>query len=129
VRRLALLGLLALGLAACGGSAAQRNLEIKFGVDEGTLAPFYYVIYPDGGVSTTGDAATAAITSAEVVKLSGLVRAAFPGLKSEQCPGTLPDVSSMYITALGKTVTVHGTCEPGFTKLWNELNAGILVER
>ena len=27
----------------------------------------------------------------------------------------------MYITALGETVTVRGTCEPAFTKLWNSL--------
>ena len=43
------------------------------------------------------------------------------GFKSEQCPGTSDEYYPLFITALGKTVTVRGACEPGFTKLWYAL--------
>jgi hypothetical protein len=102
---------------------------MRFGTNGGTMVPVYYDIAPNGDVATTDSPHAGAITSREVSKLSGLVRAAFPGLKSEQCPGSFPDESSMYITALGKTVTVRGSCESAFTKLYNELTVGLRVSR
>jgi hypothetical protein len=124
VRRLFLIAVLALGLAACGGAgSSNKAVKIAFGWTGGTMFPVSFTIAPSGAVTENSHPPVKAtqLSSAEVVKLSGLVRAAFPGLKSEQCPGSFPDESSMYITALGKTVTVRGTCEPGFTKLFNEL--------
>jgi hypothetical protein len=127
VRRLTLLAVLALCLAACGGSGASGPINMRFGTEGGTLVPVYYEIARNGDLATTDSPHAGAITSREVSKLSGLVRAAFPGLKSEQCPGSFPDESSMYITALGRTVTVRGTCDSAFTKLYNELNVGMHV--
>lgn len=124
MRRLSLLVILALGLAACGAAgSSNKALKIAFGWTGGTIFPVSFTIAPSGAATENSHPPVKAtqLSSAEVVKLSGLVRAAFPGLKSEQCPGTLPDVSARYITALGKTVTVRGMCEPGFTKLFNEL--------
>jgi hypothetical protein len=54
-----------------------------------------------------------------------LVRNGFPSLKSEQCAGTFPDESAEFLTAFGKTVTVRGDCEPGFTKLWGSLGSAV----
>jgi hypothetical protein len=126
VRRLSLLAALAFGLAACGGSGASSGtIKITFGRSGGTMVPNSVTIAPGGAVTTTGSSgAITRLTSAEDAKLSGSVRTAFPGLKSEQCAGTFPDESAMFITALGKTVTVRGSCEPGFTKLWNALAKG-----
>jgi len=87
------------------------------------MVPNSVTIAPGGAVTTQGGAPVGpkSISSAEDARLSGLVRSAFPNLKSESCPGTFPDESALFITALGKTITVRGTCEPGFTKLWNQL--------
>jgi hypothetical protein len=102
---------------------------MRFGTEGGTMVPVYYDIARNGDVATTDSPHAGAITSGEVSTLSGLVRAAFPGLKSERCHGSFPDESSMYITALGKTVTVRGSCEFAFTKLYNDLRVGLRVSR
>ena len=98
-------------------------MKITLGRSGGTIVPYSFTIAPGGAVSAKGIAGAApkSVTSAEDERLSGLVRDSFLKLKSEQCPGTFPDESAMFITALCKTVTVRGTCEPGFTKLWNAL--------
>ena len=124
MRRLVVLSVLALGVAACGGSGAPKGtLKITFGTSGGTMIPTSVTIAPDGTVihvsAATGGPAS--ISSAEDVKLSGLVRDGLPNLTSQSCPGTFPDESAKFITALGKTVTVRGTCEPAFTKLWKTL--------
>jgi len=124
VRRLALLAVLALGVAACGGgSGTDARIDVKWGTKGGTMVPVSYDVAPSGAVKTSGSHATAAITTVEEAKLSSLVRAAFRRLKSEQCRGSFPDESSMFITALGRTVTVRGSCEPKFTWLYGELMA------
>lgn len=62
------------------------------------------------------------LSRATVASLSALVRHAFAsGVRSRQCAGTNPDVGSDFVQAAGRTVTVHGTCEPSFTKLWEAL--------
>jgi hypothetical protein len=126
VRRLSLLALLALGLAGCGGSgASQHTLKITLGRSGGTMVPYSVTIAPGGEVTIEGGVpgalAPMPITSSEDARLSGLVRNGLPKLNSEQCAGTFPDASGQFITALGKTVTVRGTCEPAFTSLWDAL--------
>jgi hypothetical protein len=125
VRRLTFLAVLALGLAACGGSGASKdNLEITLGRSRGTILPFSTTIAPDGAV--TMDRTTfQSFTSAQEAELSRLVRNTFGSLKSKQCAGTFSDESELFITALGKTVTVSGACGPGFTKLWNALEKAL----
>ena len=63
----------------------------------------------------------AALTSPQDESLSRQVPDGIGKLKSLQCGGTFPDEATYSIAALGKTVAVRGTCEPGFTKLWNAL--------
>jgi hypothetical protein len=128
VRRLTLLALLALGLAACGGSSASKGtVKITFGRSGGLIVPYSVTIAPGGAVTTQGNPPVKpkSLPSAKDVELSGLVRDGFGKLKSEQCPGTFPDEASQFITAMGKTVTVRGTCEPGFTKLWDSLTGAL----
>jgi hypothetical protein len=128
MRRLTLVAVLALALAACGGSRkSNQTLEITFGRTGGTMVPTSVTITP-GGRLTGADHVVLksnAISSAEDARLSQLVRNDFPSLESKQCPGTFPDESAMFITALGKTVTVRGGCEPGFTTLWNALTSAV----
>jgi hypothetical protein len=126
MRRLSLLAVLVLGLAACGGSGASKStLKITFGTSGGTMVPNSVTIAPDGVVTRTGSP-PARLTSAENAKLSGLVQSSFSKLRSEECPGTFPDESAAFITALGRTVTVRGSCEPEFTKLWGSLGSAVV---
>ena len=87
--------------------------------------PYAITIAPDGKVTAAGNPPVkppTSLTSAQVEKLSGLVRAGLGKLKSRlQCAHTFPDAASDFITALGKTVVVRGDCEPGFRKLWDAL--------
>jgi hypothetical protein len=124
MRQVPLIAILVLGLAACGGSGASKSaLKITIGRSGGTLMPFSLTVASDGSVTSTGTVrgSLSPLTSAEHAKLSGLVRTGLPSLESAQCSGTFPDESAYFITALGKTITVRGTCKPDFTELWSTL--------
>jgi hypothetical protein len=122
MRRLAVVAVLVLGLAACGGGsgASKRPLKITLGLSGGSIRPYSVTIAPDGAVTETGapPAKPTPLTSAQEAKLSAFVRSSFPNLKSKRCKG-------MFVTALGRTVTVAGGCDPGFTKLWDKLTAAV----
>ena len=125
MRRLTLLAVLVLGLAACGGSGAPKDaIEIKFGRVGGLIMPYAITIARDGTVITKGNPPVkppTSLTSAQVETLSKLVRNGMGKLTNLQCAHTFADAASNFITALGKTVVVHGDCEPGFTKLFYAL--------
>lgn len=107
IRCAVVVALLGAGLAACGGSPVTQPSRIEVGVTGGNIRPHKAVI------TLTGDR-------------ESRVRAAFAGLTSRRCPGTLPDIATEYIRFEGRTVRVHGACEPAFTRLWNALSAARL---
>jgi hypothetical protein len=129
VRRLAVLAVLALGLAACGSSGSSATpadaFRVTFGVAGGNIAPWTVVIRPDGVVTTrrsTHATVDGRLSPAKRARLFRDVHDAFAsGLRSRRCPGTLPDVATSYIAAEHHIARVHGACEPEFTGLWNEL--------
>jgi hypothetical protein len=125
MRRTIVLAALLGGLCACGSSAASTAPHrIVFGVSGGNIVPFQVTIEPTGRVrSSRGTQPTRRrLSHAEVVLLSRLVREDFAaGLKSRLCAGTNPDVGSDFIHAYGRTVRVHGNCEPRFQRLWRTL--------
>lgn len=129
MRRLAVVGVLVLGLAACGGGsgASKSPLKITLGLSGGTIMPYSVTIAPGGAITTTGNppATPKPLTASQEADLSSLVRSSFPSLKSKRCPGMFPDAAAMFITALGRTVTVAGDCEPGFATLWDKLTAAV----
>lgn len=88
------------------------------------MVPYQVTIEPTGRVRATGSfrPRRRRLSQAKVAALSRLVRHAFAsGLRSRLCGGTNPDVGSEFIRAAGRTVRVHGGCEPRFTKLWDTL--------
>jgi hypothetical protein len=127
VRRIVLLAAIVVASAACGSSAASTRAtptRIEFGLGGGNIVPFQVTIEPTGRVRATGTVQPRRrrLSHAKVVSLSRLVRHAFAiGLRSRQCAGTNPDVGSDFIRAVGRTVRVHGSCEPRFHRLWNTL--------
>jgi hypothetical protein len=121
----AVLPLLALGLAACGGSSA-KPMQIEFGIQGGNVGPVDVIISPQGVIDWNGPVrySSKRVSSSTAASLSQLVRADFAaGLPSrpKRCPGTLPDIGTQFVRAEGRTVLVHGGCDPRFTQLWNRL--------
>jgi hypothetical protein len=99
-------------------------MRIAFGVAGGNMVPYQITIEPTGRVRATGSfrPRRRRLSQAKVAALSRLVRQAYAsGLKSRLCARTNPDVGSEFIRAGGRTVRVHGGCEPRFTKLWDTL--------
>jgi hypothetical protein len=125
MRRIIVLAALLGGFCACGSSAASTTPHrIVFGVAGGNLVPYQVTIEPTGRIRSTGPLRPRVrrLSHAKVVSLSRLVRQDFAaGLKSRLCPGTNPDVGSEFIHAYGRTVRVHGSCEPHFHRLWDTL--------
>jgi len=130
MRMAVLLAAIIVASAACGSSAASTQagpIRIEFGVGGGNMVPWQVTIERTGRVRSTSFRPTRRrLTRAKVATLSRLVRHAFAaGLRSRECAGTNPDVGSDFIDALGRTVRVHGSCEPRFSKLWETLAGAV----
>jgi hypothetical protein len=126
VRRLVLLAGIVAALTACGSSASPaKPFQITFGISGGNVVPWKLVVDRDGIVRATyGTHVTVRgrWSKAKRARLLQDVQAAFAaGLKSRQCPGTLPDFAGRYIRTEHEVARVHGDCEPAFAKLWSEL--------
>jgi hypothetical protein len=125
MRRIVVLAALLAGVCACGSSAASTAPHrIVFGIGGGNMVPSQVTIEPTGRIRASGPLKPTRrrLSPAKVVSLSRLVRQGFAsGLKTRLCPGTNPDVGSDFIRAFGRTVSVHGGCEPRFHRLWDTL--------
>ncbi len=125
MRRVVVLAALLVGVCACGSSAASTTPHrIVFGIVGGNMVPFQVTIEPTGRIHASGplEPGRRHLSHAKLVSLSRLVREDFSaGLKSRLCPGTNPDVGSEFVHAYGRTVRVHGGCEPRFSRLWSTL--------
>jgi hypothetical protein len=127
LRRLAVLVLLTVGLAACGGSPAPKASPVEFGITGGNIAPYTVTISPSGAVRARGSLQLSPkpVPASTVASLAQSVS----GLTSEQCPGTLPDIASRFVRAGGRTVRVHGSCEPAFDRLYNRLAGAVGLQQ
>ena len=125
--------LVILGLAAVvlAGSAAAASQQAGFALGRtgGNIRPFTVTIAADGKVSVSGpvQAGRTRLTQAQVaalVKLAADVR--FGTLpKTTNCAGTLPDIASTFVRVGARTVRVHETCIPRYTRLWKALTAAV----
>lgn len=123
-RMLAVAALLA-ATAACGSSAPTGS-PIVFGLTGGNIRPFSVTIRPNGSVherGTTPPIHRRQIPPAEVQRLQREIKVA--NLASRNCTGALPDTASRYIRSGGRTVTVHGSCDTAFERIWNKLVAAV----
>lgn len=133
MRRVIVLTALLVSVFACGSSAASTAPHrIVFGIGGGNMVPFQVTIEPTGRVQASGGVRPSRrqLSHAKVASLSQLVREAFSaGVKSRLCPGTNPDVGTKFIRAFGRSVWVHGNCEPRFSRLWNTLAQAVGLYR
>ena len=129
VRRLTVVAVLVLGLAACGGSGGSKPkpVQVTVGVGGGVKTPYGVRIVPGGAVATNGTppAQVYPLTREQDEKLSDRVRTVFPQLKSKHCSGTTKYDPVRFITALGTTVSVRGGCDTRFTNLWDFLTNSV----
>ena len=114
--------------AACGASATGP-MPIQFGITGGNVVPYRVSIQPNGTVLTTGSGLRSRrhITSARVRSLQREIQQAH--LASRRCAGVLPDVAGRYIRLGVHTVTVQGSCEQGFQRVWNDLVRSVALLR
>ncbi len=118
-----MLAAFAAALTACGSTAATHT-PIVFGTTGGNIVPFRVTIQPNGSVRGSADGSLSRqIPPARVRGLTNEIQQAH--LASRQCEGVLPDLASRYIRAGGRTVTVHGSCEPGFERVWNDVTRAV----
>ena len=131
--RFAVLVAIVATLAARGASGSSTKAEpVVFGVSGGNIAPFRATIEPNGQLVYTGapKARLTHLSGAKAASLFRLAQQAFAaGLTSRRCSGTNPDFAAGFIRVSGRAVTVHGSCEPSFTKLWNTLAQAVSVGR
>src|SRR5579862_6293580 len=118
--RLVLL-LATVGAAVATGSGDPAHAPIVFGLGGGNMVPYQVTIQPNGVVRRSGSASArrSRLPAATVGQLRTRIEQAH--LSSRECPGTLPDVGSQYIRVCGRTVRLHGACEPRFTRVWDAL--------
>jgi hypothetical protein len=129
VRKVVVLAAIATGLTGCGASGATDHKPIQFGITGGNMVPYRVSIQPNGNVLTTGSGLTSRrnITSARVRSLQREIQQAH--LASRRCAGVLPDVAGRYIRLGGRMVTVQGTCDQGFERVWNDLVRDVALLR
>ena len=123
MRKFVLLGAIAAALAGCGSSSTAHG-PIVFGISGGNIAPYRVSIQPNGGVR---GASHRQISRERVRRLQQEIEEAH--LTSRRCSGTLPDIASRYIRVGDRTVTVHGSCETSFQRVWNELAQTVGLSR
>lgn len=124
MRKAVVIAAIAAALTGCGGSAtATGHTPIEFGITGGNIAPYLVTIQPTGTIeiraSSPGDRPRRKLSRARVRQLADEIQQAH--LASRSCSGVLPDIARRYIRVGGRTVTVHGSCEPGFSRVWNDL--------
>ena len=105
--------------------AALSAPGYDFGRAGGNIAPYTVTISPGGAVTVSGPAQVgrAKLTATQLASLAAAVKttrlSALP--TRTNCPGTLPDFASRFVTAGGRTVYVRGSCEPRFDRTWHAL--------
>jgi hypothetical protein len=120
---LLLLAVVAAAVAAFGASAGTST-PIVFGLTGGNAVPYRVTIQPNGSVrASQGWSVRRRILPRQVRRLRSEIRNAH--LTSRLCPGYLPDFATNYIGLGGRTVRVHGKCEPRFTRVYDDLMAAV----
>jgi hypothetical protein len=125
VRRLAVLSVVGLGLAACGSSATKSS-PIVYGIKAGSLPvlrPYSVTIEPDGRVRGTARfIRVREIPPATVRRLNSEIARAH--LRSRVCPGAQAGFPKQYIRVGGTTASATveaSSCVPGFDRVWADL--------
>ena len=109
--------------AAYGASAASRPRPIEFGRSGGN-GPQWSVSIKSGGkviiASSGGGTRRRRITTARVRQLDREIQRAKLATK-RICAGSNPDFTFQYIKFAGHKYILRGSCEPKFTRVWNDL--------
>ena len=126
----------AAALAFVGSAGAVTTPSaIAFGRGGGTLIPYSVTIAGTGRVAAHGaTVASTHVAPATLLKLDRTARSLVKTLPAlTQCPGTLPDIASSWVTARTATglrrVAVHGSCSVAFNRFYAALEAAVGLRR
>jgi hypothetical protein len=119
----------AVAVFAVPAAPAAAATGYAFGREGGNIRPFGVTVTASGAVRVTGPVTvgrtqlTAAQLAAVASAASGARFTALPA--TTRCPGALPDIASLFVTAGGHNVSVHGGCVTRFARVWNALVAAV----
>ena len=104
---------------------ATPQTGFAFGRTGGNIRPFRVAISTDGAVHASGAAPRheRTLTKLELATLNRVAyETRFATLPARRlCARALPDAATLFIRVGGRTVRVHGTCGPRFSRLWATL--------
>jgi hypothetical protein len=125
MRRSVLLALGAALMLPSAASSTQPATGFAFGRLGGNIRPYRVTITNAGTVTASGPVVVRrrTLTRVQLGRLNfTAVQTKFNFIReTTSCKGTLPDVATSFIRVGARTVRVHGTCMPGFAKLWSAL--------
>lgn len=110
-------------IVAAGASATTRPRPIQFGRSGGNGPQWSVSIKSGGGVTIAtagGGTRHRKITTTHVRQLDSEIRRAKLA-KKRICAGSNPDFTSQYIRFAGHKFILRGSCEPRFTRVWDDL--------
>jgi hypothetical protein len=126
-RHVPLAAVVLLAFVPAGGASPQRGFG--FGRLGGNIRPYTVSIATDGLIHSSGPvtAGRMKLSAAQLASLDRAVAATrFASLPAmTNCPGTLPDIATTFIRVGTKTVRVHGSCVPRFSKLFTALSDAV----
>ena len=110
-------------VSVAAASATSRPRPIQFGRSGGN-GPQWSVSIRSGGsvliAASGGGTSHRKITPTRVRRLGREIQRAHLAQK-RICAGSNPDFTSQYIRFAGHRYVLRGTCEPKFTRVWNDL--------
>jgi hypothetical protein len=123
VRAFLLLAVAGIGVVtACGAGSATRPGPIRFGLTGGNIVGYAVSIEGSGRVTIArGRRVVHRRISVEAVRRLGREIERAHLAKRRLCTGVLPDIATQYIRLGKRTSRLHGTCEPRFQGVWNDL--------
>ncbi len=129
MRRALLVAVAATALVPLAGASEQRGFA--FGRVGGNIRPYKVSIGNDGVVRVQGavEVGRRKLTLAQLAELNRIASVTrFTALQlATSCKGTLPDVAATYIRVGARTVRVHGSCVPGYARLWKALSRAVKI--
>lgn len=109
-------------VTACGASSATRPLPIQLGFEGGNLAGYTVSIKASGKVTIVrGTRAVRRRVAVRRVRRLGREIQRAHLARVGLCAGALPDFATQYIRLGTRMFRLHGTCEPRFERVWNDL--------
>jgi hypothetical protein len=111
--------------AALLAAPALSATGYAFGRAGGNIRPFTVTVTAGGAVRASGPVTVGRtqLTAAQLASVAKAAQAVDFSARQVLCPHTLPDIAATFVQAGARKLTVHGSCDLPYAKLWNALVA------